>query len=212
MWCAGSHSRSGEVGFGDSAAAVYTVHVNTVHKILDAAQRLHDEQGFDAVSMRNVADAVGVVPAAIYRHYKDKDALLNAMVDAGFELLETYFLGARNVNALMRRFVQFALEQPRLYQLMFQRERKNVRKFPDDFRAGRSRSFTMLEDAVAAAMKRGDYRKGDPLETAFTIWAQAHGLISMYTLGRFSGDAAQFVRFYERSMRRVLDGIRKGRT
>lgn len=186
--------------------------MNTVHasrpkrRILDAAQRLHVEQGIDAVSMRNVAEVVGVVPAAIYRHFASKEELLDAMVDAGFAMLEEELAQARTLANLMRRFLSFSLEQPRLYELMFLRRREKARKFPADFRAGKSGAFNVLERLLAAEGVR------DPLDTAFNIWAHAHGLISMYTLGRFSYDDAEFIRFYERSMRRLLDGIRKGKS
>ena len=190
--------------------------MNSVHisksktRILDAAKQLHDEQGIDAVSMRNVADIVGVVPAAIYRHFRNKDELLDAMVEAGFALLETYLEGT-NVKKLMLGFVRFALEQPRLYPLMFLRRRAKARRFPDDFRAGKSATFNILRSAVDGAMKRGEYRRDDSFETALTIWVHAHGLISMYTLGRFTGGDDEFLRYYDRSMRRILNGIRKGR-
>lgn len=49
-------------------------------EILDAALDIADEHGVDAVSMRTVADRVGVTPMALYRHVKDKAALLDAMV------------------------------------------------------------------------------------------------------------------------------------
>ena len=75
---------------------MYTVHVNTVHvsdaqrRILSAAQELHEKHGLEAVSMRNVADAVGVVAAAIYRHYKDKDALIDQSTATRIILLSAY--------------------------------------------------------------------------------------------------------------------------
>ncbi|MFJ1652772.1 TetR/AcrR family transcriptional regulator [Streptomyces sp. NPDC088337] len=49
-------------------------------EILDAALAIADERGLEAVSMRALADRVGVTPMALYRHVKDKAALLDAMV------------------------------------------------------------------------------------------------------------------------------------
>ncbi|MFF3446339.1 TetR/AcrR family transcriptional regulator [Streptomyces sp. NPDC002667] len=49
-------------------------------EILDAAVEIADEHGVDAVSMRALADRVGVTPMALYRHVKDKSALLDGMV------------------------------------------------------------------------------------------------------------------------------------
>ncbi|WP_405865978.1 MULTISPECIES: TetR/AcrR family transcriptional regulator [unclassified Streptomyces] len=49
-------------------------------EILDAALAIADEHGLDAVSMRSLADRVGVTPMALYRHVKDKAALMDGMV------------------------------------------------------------------------------------------------------------------------------------
>ena len=101
------------------------------------------------------------------------DALLDAMVDAGFVLLDETFERTKSIPDLMRRFLRFALEQPRLSELMFLRRRKSARKFPRDFRTGKSASFNVLVDLV----KRSGFR-------------------------------AEFIRFYDRSVKRHLEGIR----
>ena len=49
-------------------------------EILDAALAIADERGLDALSMRTLAERVGVTPMALYRHVRDKSALLDAMV------------------------------------------------------------------------------------------------------------------------------------
>jgi AcrR family transcriptional regulator len=193
--------------------------VNTVHKtsakqrILSAAQQLHEQGGIEAVSMRNVAEAVGVVAGAIYRHYRDKDALMDAMVEAGHGVLKRYLEeGARSrgdrVRSIMDRFVHFALDQPGLYDLMFMRPRTGTRRFPEDFAAGRSPTFAILHTAVVEEVRKGRYRRDDSLEITLWIWATAHGLVSMYNLGRFTGGATDFVALYHRTLRRALRGVK----
>ena len=194
--------------------------MNAVHatgtaklRILSAAQQLHEQRGLDAVSMRNVADAVGVVAGAIYRHYRDKDALMDAMVEAGHGVLRTYLEeGARGrgdrVTAIMDQFLRFALDQPGLYDLMFMRPRAATRRFPEDFAAGHSPTFAILHREVVEQIRKGKYRRDDALEITLSIWAYAHGLISMYTLGRFSGGPEAFERIYHRTIRRAMRGIK----
>ena len=60
---------------------------DTGRKIATAARRLLDKEGAEAVSMRRVAQAAGITAMAIYRHYPNRDALLNAVADEGFEEL-----------------------------------------------------------------------------------------------------------------------------
>jgi AcrR family transcriptional regulator len=193
--------------------------VNTVHtgdakrRILAAAQELHEKRGLDAVSMRNVAEAVGVVAAAIYRHYRDKDALIGAMIAAGHGVLETYLREGEKarsdkVLAIMDQFLRFAFDQPGLYELMFLRAHGPLRKYPDDFAAGRSPTFNILHRAVTEEIRRKRYRRDDAMETALSLWAHAHGLISMYTLGRFTLGPDDFAKLYHRDAQRTLRGIK----
>ena len=189
--------------------------VNRQRRIITAAQQIHRRHGIDAVSMRAVATSIGVTAPSIYRHFRDKEELLNALIEAGHAQLEDYLAdspaGARRVGGMMRQFLRFAFDHPRLYELMFLTARRATRRFPDDFAAGKSRTFEMLRAAVAEQMKSGALRADDPLETTFTIWTHAHGLISMHTLGRFSGDDDAFTALYERSLERLLNGLRTRR-
>ncbi|HEX2120515.1 MAG TPA: TetR-like C-terminal domain-containing protein, partial [Thermoanaerobaculia bacterium] len=111
---------------------------------------------------------------------------------------------------IIESFADFALEEPRLYELMFLRRRDNVRVFPDDFAARRSRAFDLIRDSVQREMDAGRMRRDNALETGLTIWAHAHGLISMYTLGRFGSDRGAFRKLFTRSMKRLHHGLTEG--
>lgn len=184
-------------------------------RILSAARALYQKHGADGVSMRKVADAVGLTAPAIYRHYKDKDALLDAIAEAGFAVFETYLARMFAVRSPIRRieiaaqaYLDFALDQPQLYELVFLTPRPNLRRFPRDFAAGRSRTGEMLRQQVEECMKTGVFAADDPLETALSIWAYAHGLVVMYRTGRFGPDSDRFRPIYRRSVRRLLKWLR----
>ncbi len=57
---------------------------STSQKIAAAGRRLLDREGADALTMRRIAKAVGITPMAVYRHYRDRASLLNALADEGF--------------------------------------------------------------------------------------------------------------------------------
>src|SRR5436853_597228 len=102
------------------------VAVPTARKIAAAARRLLDREGAEAVTMRRVAGATGITAMAIYRHYPDRAALLNALADEGFvELAETFRrarMPARIEARLFRMadlYLDHALAHPRLFELMF---------------------------------------------------------------------------------------------
>ena len=179
-------------------------------RILSAAARQHLHGGAHGLSMRGVADEVGVTATAIYRHFRDKDALLDAIVESGFaSLLACLTQRSRTPRVLevMDRFLDFALEQPRLYDLMFLRQREAVRVFPGDFAAHKSATFDLLRDAIEREMAAGALRRDQSLEVALTVWSAGHGLVSMYTLGRFGTDRTRFRQIFRRSMRRLYRGL-----
>ena len=160
--------------------------------------------------MRGIASSLGVTATAIYRHYRDKSELLDAIVEAGFTSLMTALQKRKknpSVLEIIDNFFDFALEQPRLYELMFLRQRDRIRVFPADFAAHRSPTFDLLRDAVEREMARGTMRRDNSLEVALTVWSHAHGLISMYTLGRFGNDSAGFRKLFRRSVRRLYRGL-----
>jgi len=203
---------------------VYTVHVNSVHilpskaRILTAAQELQHATGLDSVSVRNVAAAVALSPSAIYRHYRDKDALLDAMAEEGFLVFEAYLTRAvaesakpKRLRAIIDAYLRFALEHPSDYEVMFLTPRAGLRRFPADFSATQSRTFAILRDSVDLAMRSEELRTDDPRDTALTIWAHAHGLVTMFRVGRFGDDPERFRVLYHRSFDRILRGLRKPR-
>jgi AcrR family transcriptional regulator len=188
---------------------------STAKAILEAARELLDRKGLAAVTMRSVAERVGVTPMAIYRHYADRTSLLNAMADEGFRELAARVLALELEGGVEHRltqvsdvFVDSAMQFPNLYRLMFLEPREGARVYPDDFKAGRSPTFRPTVDILDEAMGRGELRKDDPIEIAFELSALSHGLIVLYLGGRVAQGEQNFRALFQRSFRRYLDGIR----
>ena len=188
---------------------------NTALKIAQAARRLLDKEGVEAVSMRRVAEIVGITPMAIYRHYPDREALLKALADEGFEELAASLKGRRFTGDFETRlakmadlYLDHALENPRLFELMFLTKRKGARQYPQDFKARKSPTATLMADVVAEGMAGGALKQDDHWEIAFEMGALSHGLIMLYLGDRMAVSPAQFRALYRRSFRRYFDGIR----
>jgi len=188
---------------------------NTAERVLQAARTLFERGGAEAVSMRRVADAVGITPMAIYRHFPNRDALLKRISDDSFDAIARHWL-ARNqggdalsrVIALQRIYLDYAMAHPHLFDHAFSARRADARRYPEDFRAGLSPTLSVAAEAVADAMRAGLLRKDDAWDVAITLWAHTHGLVALYRAGRFSYDEAQFRRFYEASLQRLLEGLK----
>ena len=166
--------------------------------------------------MRRVAGAVGITPMAIYRHFRTRDALLNALADRGFEELTRTLAGARlpvSVEGRLLRTVDIsidhALANPRLFELMFLKPRRGARRFPRDFKAGRSPTASPFAAVVKQAMDRGELRRDDHWEITFELGALLEGLIMLYLGGRIEGGAKELRALLRRAMRRYLRGIRR---
>lgn len=188
----------------------------TDDRILSAARRLLDEEGADAVTMRKVADAAGITAMAIYRHFPDREGLLNAIADQGFEELAEQLKNMRFSGEMEQRltkmveiYLDHALGNSRLFELMFLTPRAGARQYPRDFKAGLSPTANLMVDTLQEGMESGYFRKDDAWEIVFEMGALSHGLIMLYLGGRMNVTRAQFRALYRRSFRRYVHGIRK---
>jgi AcrR family transcriptional regulator len=188
----------------------------TAEKLAAAARSILDEQGRSAITLRRVAAAVGITPMAVYRHYPDHQGLLNALADAGFaefaDRLTTLLLSEDMEEALAQILdanLDFAFENPRLFELMFLQPRAGARQFPKDFKARKSPTANVMADLLGRGMESGYLREYDPWELTFEMGALLQGLIMLFLGGRVGMSQSRFRSYCHRSFRRYLNGIRK---
>ncbi len=163
-------------------------------RAVQEATRLFAEHGVEAVSLKEIADAVGCRAPALYRYFPDKDALLLAVHDEGFRRLYTAKLETDSTDdptpfERLRlgglAYVRFALENPALYELMFI-ERGPFRRL-EAIRAEGSeppvdyamRSLEFLRESIIGCQQEGYLPGLDPDIAAFTFWSAVHGAISL---------------------------------
>jgi AcrR family transcriptional regulator len=157
--------------------------------ILEAAERLLLETGSEeAVSIRAVADATGVTPPSIYRHFADKQHLLFEVCARQFDRLDEVIEAAcagiddplEAMRARGRAYVRFGVEHPEHYRIMFMGPAYAT---PDDWNdLLATGSFAHLIDGLRAVADAGLVRAAteeELLETALHVWANIHGLTSL---------------------------------
>jgi AcrR family transcriptional regulator len=188
---------------------------NTAEKIAAVTLSILEKEGADAVSMRRVANVVGITPMAVYHHFENRDALLTFVTDREFEKLVDYMHAQRpgagheqRLLHIMDYYLDYAFAHPRVFDFVFSQDRGDARRFPRDFRARHSPTMNVVADAVEAAMKDGFIRKDDVWEVAMELWAHIHGYIALYRAGRFALSEKQFRQLCLRSLKRLLDGLR----
>ena len=180
-------------------------------KILRAAQRIHDKEGLDGLSIRRVSARVGLTPMAIYRHFADKDALLDALVADGFAEFEAYVYRAAaqetpeaRVRAMFREYTTFALDKPRLFELMFLIPRRNIPEPQDSLRTSPSPAVNQIIAALNEAMESGAIARDDPAQVLLFAWGTIHGLIALHFSGRFAFDDSVFTRIADAQIDRLM--------
>jgi AcrR family transcriptional regulator len=192
----------------------------TAERIASAARVLLDKEGPEAVTMRRVADAVGITAMAIYRHFPDREGLLNAIADHGFQALAEELKGRQfsgdfeaRLTAMGEIYLDHALNNPRLFELMFLKPRPGARQYPRDFKARKSPTANLMVDLLEQGMRDGYFRPAtspdDVWEITFEMGALSHGLIVLYLGGRTELSPAQFRQLYRRSFRRYIHGLRR---
>jgi AcrR family transcriptional regulator len=187
----------------------------TRDRILSSATRLVLQQGEAALSMRSIGSKVGVSATAIYRHFPEKAALLDAVVAQAFATFEQYLRrgtpksgGRLGLRRFARQYLEFAIAEPRLFEVLFLKRRHGQRRFPEDFAPGGSPSFDLVVNVVRLGREAGTIRaRGDERELALSIWTHGHGFAALYSLGYFGSDLARIRRLYDRSIEHFLTGL-----
>ena len=160
-------------------------------KILDAARELFAEQGYEAVTMRTIAERIEYTPTAIYYHFKDKDALIRELCDTDwgalaeeFQKIATIANPKERLGAMGRAYARFAFEHPNHYRLMFMTPQKSYEFAPLE-RKGKpdqdAYAFLLwtVGQAAAAGVLLPKYAADVEL-TAQVIWSAVHGIIALH--------------------------------
>ena len=154
-------------------------------EVLQAAMDLLTETGDEtAVSVRAVAQRVGVSAPSIYLHFADKQALLDAVCTEVFEALHQRLRAAAEdapdpFSALRAQgiaYVQFARENPEHYRLVMMQAHEPAQEAVDAMVAGGA--FGYLVESVQACIDEG-VLAGEPVELALGLWAAAHGIAAL---------------------------------
>ena len=148
--------------------------------LLEAVRTIHAD-GAAALTLRGVGDRLGVSRTALYRHFADKQALLDAVAGEGFRMLRAALLeawgpgGRAGLDAMGLAYVQFAVTHPSHYRVMFggPPATREARPEPVD---GSTDAFQVLVDAIVAEQAAGRIRREDPQALAFYIWSMVHGV------------------------------------
>lgn len=153
-------------------------HGDLPSKALEAALAIVDEAGEGALSLRAIAQRVGVAHRALYNHFRDREDLLCAIAAAGFAKLSAGVNEAEGEAEFLRQYVRFALDRPGLYGIMMSRNYAAIGQRPELRRA--------VDELISRALLA--FAPDGGLENArrravMRVWMLAHGGISLQRAG-----------------------------
>jgi len=170
-------------------------HGNLRAALLDEAERTLREQGIDQLSLRDLARQAGVSHAAPRRHFADRQALLEALAETGYQRLDDELHTAiatagddydTRLRAAATAYVHFATQDAALLELMYV-----VKRGPHSVALDEAfgRLFTTFDTLIREGQQAGEFRPGDPDRVRLLLFAAIQGIAALVTSG--SVDAAQ---------------------
>ncbi|NJQ05749.1 TetR/AcrR family transcriptional regulator [Streptomyces lonarensis] len=153
--------------------------------LLAAAESALRRRGADQLSLRELAREAGVSHAAPRRHFKDRQALLDALAVAGFERLERRLRSALSeaeddlasrLKATVAAYIRFAIEDAALLELMFRRKHRDGVERMIEAAAG---SLALLHQLIAQGQEAGELADGDPEHVGMLLFATMQGIATL---------------------------------
>jgi AcrR family transcriptional regulator len=159
-------------------------------QILAVARRIIRDDGFAALTMRKIAEAIEYSPATIYLHFAGRDEIALALVRDGFAKLVAHMAPAlreddplQRIDAIGRAYLDFAQREPETYRLIFMEDERFASpimlalKASDDDTG--DAAFGLLLDTVRELIDRGIYRPLNPRAVAALLWSSLHGIAAL---------------------------------
>jgi AcrR family transcriptional regulator len=169
-------------------------HGDLKNALIVAGVEILAREGVGALSLRKVAKKAGVSHSAPYAHFKDKQALIAAISIEGFKellaaLQEVFEKNETAPGRLLLEtawvYMEFALKESDTFKVMFSGILEKENEYPDLVDVVQ-RTFHMVVKVVAICQANAVLPEGDAELTSTALWAQIHGLISLYLEGQIS--------------------------
>lgn len=162
-------------------------------RILNAAREIFATEGYEAVTMRRVADMIEYTPPVIYQHFADKATLIEELCRQDFRTFARSFQVLANVadpvarlRAMGLGYVEFALRHPHHYRVMFMTTLPTSLKYadldPESHGRPETDAYAFVFKATQEAMEAGRFNEDldDPAVVAQILWQTVHGIVSLH--------------------------------
>ncbi|MEL7833973.1 TetR/AcrR family transcriptional regulator [Fodinibius sp. Rm-B-1B1-1] len=183
------------------------------NKIVNAARQVLLSDGYRNFSLRKIARTIDVSATSIYLHFENKDDLVHTLIEEAIERLNNRLqkvVAAGNnpiekLEALAREYVDFALDHPREYQVIYLVSSDEMTRYPKEkFRKAR-KGYDLVIEVLKQGVEEGLIAEEKPRIAAYTFWAQLHGVMSVVLSKRLDTRINQQA-FIEEAIEHIIDG------
>jgi AcrR family transcriptional regulator len=195
-------------------------HGNLKQALIEAGQQLLIEKGINGLSLRETAKSAGVSHTAPYRHFTDKEALLAAIAESGFESLAEALLNTikqhpgdpkEQLTAATVAYVKLAVTRLEMHQLMFG-DGFDDEAMSETMLEKKQQTFNALSKIIKNGQKKNIYKKAETLELVIAAWSMMHGYTMLLTTGQLRDSVTSLMQI-EKLARSIathlIDGLAK---
>ncbi len=164
-------------------------HGNLKVSLIETALQMVANEGINSITLRELSKRLGTSRSAIYRHFDSKDALMKAVINAGFEKLDTCITPVlenfdddvvTRFEKMGRAYIDFAIDNPAVYRMIFGHELMQEREESCDINdAEQACGFHALVALIVEGQEKALFKKEDPILQATTVWSMIHGLSNL---------------------------------
>ena len=163
-------------------------HGNLKEEFLQIAFDFIAKDEIEKLTLKVLSDATGTSRSAIYKHFKNRDALVEKMIEIGFEKFDDIIspILLNSEIPLIDRFyrsgklyVEFAQKNPNLYRLLFGKKYSHIRDELISIQDEDCSGFGALKKAIEEGQESGILKKDDSYKQTIVIWASLHGFASL---------------------------------
>jgi AcrR family transcriptional regulator len=157
-------------------------------EILEAAEHIFVAHGYEAATIRKIADEVGVSSTALYMHFRDKDQILleictgvmEELLASNRQISAMPIDAAARVRLMLEAYITFALQHPNAYQLVFcaSPAADEIRRQHTTMQLG-TECLDRFASVIRELAAQGRLRVGDPTAAHQVLWAACHGLVTL---------------------------------
>lgn len=154
-------------------------------------------EGGKKLTMRHLADEIGISHTALYRHYKNKDAVLLEVARKGYRQLMMKMAeslqahdkdGAEQLSDAALAYIEFAMQHAEIYRLM-NGGFAEIESAHGELAALAGKMFEILKLLVLKGQAEGAFKAENAEQMAFALWSALHGYVELSLSGGAKADA-----------------------